>query len=299
MCTPKMELIKSCNICESTEIETVDTSSNFCRCIKCDYVFDSPRPTQEEIVAFYSKPSQYDDWLADEDERNSLWMRRIRKIAKHNINGSLLDIGAGIGQFLHLIQEHQCEVLGVEVSISAISVAKNRYNIDIIAGDAISADIPIDRGFDMVTMFHVLEHVPNPKQVIDRCYSLLNHSGILVIAVPNDVVSLRYRSLAMIRRILGRWGVEAYKDAGKFGFSRISLEGTMNEIHLSHFTPNGLQKFLERSGFEIIENSLDPYYVASGLKGILHRMYYLLMCILKVLLNKNYYETIWITARKR
>ena len=294
-----MEHITSCNICESNNIEPLDKSRNFWKCTNCGYIFDNPRPTQTEIKNFYSKPSQYDDWLLHEKQRNDLWKRRITKIGEHEKPGSLLDIGTGIGQFLYLIQQNYSEVLGIEISKSAISIAKEKYNLDVLEGDIYNAAIPSGINFDIITIFHVLEHVPDPKQVIDRCYSLLCQGGKLIVAVPNDVNSLRLSGKALIKRILGRCGFGAYKNAGKLGIPRLTLDGSMSEIHFSHFTPDVLQQFLEDSGFEVIDNSLDPYFVASGLKNFLHKTYYLLMVILKTLLNKNYYETIWITGRKQ
>ena len=294
-----MEHITSCNICESENIEPLDKLRNFWKCTNCGYIFDNPRPTQMEIKNFYSKPSQYDDWLLHEKQRNDLWKRRIRIIGKHEKPGSLLDIGTGIGQFLYLIQQNYSEVLGIEISKSAISIAKEKYNLDVLEGDVFNAAIPSGINYDIITLFHVLEHVPNPKQVIDRCYSLLSKGGILIVAVPNDVNSLRLNSLAMSKRILGRCGFDAYKNAGKLGISPLTLDGSMGEIHLSHFTPKVLQKCFEDSGFEIIDNSLDPYYVASGLKHLFHKAYYIFMVVLKALSKKNYYETIWITAKKQ
>jgi len=294
-----MENITSCNICESKDIESLDKVRNFWKCTNCGYIFDNPRPTQMEITKFYSKPTQYDDWLSHEKERNCLWKRRIRKIGNHGRLGSLLDIGTGIGQFLYLTHENYSKISGTEISKSAITIAKEKYDINVIEGDAFSAAIPAGTYYDIITLFHVLEHVPNPKQVIDRCHSLLSKGGILIVAVPNDVNSLRLSGLAMSRRILGRCGFGAYKNAGKLGLSRLTLNGSMSEIHLSHFTPNVLQQCFEDSGFEIIDNSLDPYFVASGLKQLFHKAYYLFMIILKALSNRNYYETIWITARKQ
>jgi len=140
-------------------------------------------------------------------------------------------------------------------------------------------------------------HVPNPKQVIARCHLLMCQEGILTIAVPNDVMSIRIVGKTWIKRILSRCGVGRFRNVGKLGLPGIALDGSFDEIHLSHFTPTVLQRLLEGSGFEIIENSLDPFYVAGGIRALLHRVYYLSMTLLKFLLKKNYYETLWVVAK--
>lgn len=299
MTTLKVENLNLCNICGGTAIESIDPGYNFCKCKDCGYIFDNPRPTQQEIWTFYSKPMQYDAWLSREKEREVLWKRRIKKMRKHLRSGSLLDVGTGTGQFLNLARHYYTQVVGTEVSKSAIAIAKEKYNLDVAEGDIIDAVLPTGSVFDNVSMFHVLEHVPNPRQVIARCHSLMCQEGILTIAVPNDVMSIRIVGKTRIKKILGRCGVGRFKNVSRLGLPSIALNGSLDEIHLSHFTPAVLRRLLEGSGFEIVENSLDPFYVAGGIRALLHRVYYLSMTLLKFLLKNNYYETIWVVARKK
>src|SRR6267154_3194511 len=115
-----METVLSCNICRSDEIQAVDPQWNFCRCGACGYVFDHPRPAIEELVAFYSQPAKYDSWLSEEQARDQLWKRRLKQVLSVTKQGSLLDVGAGIGQFLDLARPHFSSVSGTEVSYSSI-----------------------------------------------------------------------------------------------------------------------------------------------------------------------------------
>ena len=64
----KTELVDRCYVCDGNTLETVDPACNIAQCSACGYVFDNPRPTLEELVKFYSRPSQYDSWLGGTGE---------------------------------------------------------------------------------------------------------------------------------------------------------------------------------------------------------------------------------------
>ena len=183
-----MEVVTSCSVCRSDRIKTVDSEFNFCRCGSCGYVFDSPRPSFSQVTAFYSQAGKYDSWLKDGRARDILWRRRLKKVLRRSAQGSLLDIGAGIGQFLHHAQPRFTEVAGTEVSESAIAIAKQKYGLSLLAGQVQDIDLPPD-SFDNITLFHVLEHVPDPGMLISRCRTMLRPRGTLIIAVPNDILA--------------------------------------------------------------------------------------------------------------
>lgn len=290
----KIETLDSCNLCNSYQIEMFDATCNICKCQSCGYIFDNPRPIVDELISFYSKPTKYDSWCSEEQARDSLWKRRLKKMEKTKKNGTLLDIGTGIGQFLHHARKYYIEVFGTEVSESAINIARDKYNLNIIKGEIENIQLG-ETTFDNITLFHALEHVPNPRTVIEKCGSLLSSKGILIIAVPNDILSLK----AKIKIFLKHIRVKKFGNIGKLGLPKINLDGSLNEIHLSHFTPEVLKQLLERSGFFVVENSLDPYYAKNGVKLILHHLYYIFNLILMFVLKRNYYDTIWMVARKK
>ncbi len=76
------------------------------------------------------------------------------------------------------------------------------------------------------------------------------------------------------------------------------MDGTLSEIHLSHFTVQSLKKFLTSKNFFIFEDTLDPYYAAEGINEIFQRISYLFFLIIKKLVKRNLYKTIWIAAMK-
>jgi 2-polyprenyl-3-methyl-5-hydroxy-6-metoxy-1,4-benzoquinol methylase len=289
----KTEALQHCGVCNGSLLEVVDDGCNVQRCRNCGYVFDNPRPTLEELIAFYSRPTQYDPWLSELDTRARLWKRRLRKLKKTKKSGSLLDIGSGIGQFLSLARNFYTDVYGTEVSSTAIQIAKEKYQLDLFAG---TLENPALQGkvFDNITLFHVLEHVPDPRLVLDDCHRLLRAEGILVIAVPNEVTSLR----AITRRILTKAKVFKSRRFGDFGLPRITLDANTHEVHLSHFTPVVLHRLLEATGFSVIQSTLDPYYVLSGWSGLKQDIYYNCCLALSCLFRVNLYDAMLVIARK-
>ncbi len=285
------EAVLICNICGSDRIEKLDPEFNFCRCDSCEYVFDSPRPSFAEISAFYSQAGKYDLWLKEEHARDLLWKRRLKKLLLYRSKNRLLDIGTGYGQFLHHARPFFSEVTGTEVSESAVALAKEKYGLNLLAGQVAELDLP-PQYFDTITLFHVLEHVPDPAKLISRCHTMLRPQGIVIIAVPNDLLAWTSK----IKKLGRRLGIKSFqKFSPKVGISRA---GASREIHLSHFTPSVLRRLLENSGLRIMEESLDPYYVSRGLRLFLDSFYYAVHRVLHAGLKINRYDTIWMVARK-
>jgi 2-polyprenyl-3-methyl-5-hydroxy-6-metoxy-1,4-benzoquinol methylase len=285
------EVVLACSICRSDRIQKIDSDFNFCRCDSCGYVFDSPRPSFAEISTFYSQAGKYDTWLNEERARDMLWKRRLKKLLRCGPKGRLLDIGTGYGQFLHHARPFFAEVTGTEVSESAVALAKEKYGLSLLAGQVEALDLP-SQSFDTITVFHVLEHVRDPDKLVKVCHALLRAQGTLVIAVPNDVLAWTSK----IKKIGKKLGLKSFqKFSPKLGISRT---GTSREIHLSHFTPPVLRRLLEGCGLQVMEESLDPYYVSTGIRLFPDSAYYALHRVLHATLKINRYDTIWMVARK-
>ncbi len=289
--TPEVETLSQCLLCDSARIQAMDAEYNLSQCEACGYVFDNPRPTLAAIINFYSTPKKYDTWLVAEDSREELWKRRLKKLLRYAERGNLLDVGTGTGQFLNLARPYFNCVSGTEVSQTALKIAKEKYGLDLSQGQIEDSNMPKD-SFDTITLFHVLEHVPDPKKTIGRCKELLKVGGVLLVCVPNDVLAWTSKV-----KILGkRSGLRSFqKFSPKLGIPRVF---SSNEIHLSHFAPPVLRRLLEQSDFEVVEESLDPYYATTGVKQILHSGYFAFHRLFFGLTHANRYDTIWMMVRK-
>jgi SAM-dependent methyltransferase len=138
--------------------------------------------------------------------------------------GRLLDVGCGKGHFLASARAAGWDAVGLEYAQSSADEAKARYGLDVIVADYMTASL--GERFDAVTMWHVLEHLPDPLSAIERARSLLVDDGRLLISVPN-LSSLQARI---------------------FGPDWLHLDLPR---HLFHFTPRSLERLLERGGFRV------------------------------------------------
>jgi SAM-dependent methyltransferase len=286
------ETVLRCGVCGAETFEVIDKSGMLCRC-RCGYLFHSPRPSNNEITAFYERGEQYDGWLEHESERNNLWQRRWQKMSRFVGTGALLDVGTGIGQFLHVIRGMVSKVYGTELSAHARSIAKTRYGLDIAKADGVCADFGSDR-FSTITLFHVLEHVPDPGKLIEECRELLDSGGVIVIAVPNDSDCL----IAKIRFLFDRLRSVEGRRFCAAGYEQIILDDIQREVHLSHFSLPTLRRLLQDRGFTLLDESLDPYFVASGFMLVCHQLFYMVCLMLWRVLKINIYPTIWIVAKR-
>jgi len=285
------ERLSHCPLCGSAALIVLDEAYNLGRCDSCGYVLDNPRPTMESIIRFYSAKGKYDAWLDLRGPYDRLWRRRLKKLLKHARRGNLLDVGAGVGQFLAIARPHFAAVFGTEVSASGVEAAREQYGVELSHGLVETLDLDLE-SFDNITLFHVLEHVPDPKALLARCRALLRDEGMLLICVPNDVAAWTSRMKAAGRRL----GPKPFR---KFSpVMGLPLAGTSREIHLSHFTPPVLRRALTESGFAVQDISLDPYFAAKGVRLALHSAYLALHTCLFRLLGVNGYDTIWAVAFK-
>lgn len=288
----EVDYLKSCNLCGGNQLIAIDEKNGLYKCLSCGFVFDNPRPTISEIINYYSRQDKYDTWLSEEQARGLLWQKRLAIVRKYKKNGKLLDVGAGVGQFLSLAKQY-FEVMGTEVSKSACKISQEKYGVVLIEGEI--DQVAFDELFDIVTMFHVLEHVPNPLLTLKRCRELLKPGGILLIAVPNDLFSLH----SFIKRLCALLKIGRFKNYGNLGLPRLVLDGSLSEIHLSHFAPYVLSKVLEKNGFDVLTLTLDPYYAVIGKKKILHDLIYFVSLAIDKLFKKNIYNTMLAVAKKK
>lgn len=153
-----------------------------------DLLITFPKPSVEKLPSYYES----DDYISHTDGKRSLFEKTyhlIKNIALKNkvklINvqskkGKLLDIGAGTGDFLVVAKNDGWHTIGIEPSAKAKTIALNK-GVNFV--DNLS-DLE-DHSFDVITMWHVLEHVPNLDEYLSELKRLLKPSGTILIAVPN------------------------------------------------------------------------------------------------------------------
>jgi SAM-dependent methyltransferase len=256
------ERVDACDVCGNAAFSSVDINADIVSCDTCGYRFVNPRPSQGEIAAAYSDPHFYDGWIQDDSGRREMWRKRLALVSKQTERTRqgmrLLDVGAGIGAFLAMAREQGWTVSGTEVSTSARSLARERYGLDLLFGQAEDLHLP-SRGFDVVTLWHVLEHVPSPARLLRSCAQALVPGGSLVVAVPNDADAAFVPNRAK-RLILGALGRRV---SPRPRYERLRPG---SEIHLSHFTLPVLRRLLGTHGFQVVSVSVDDHYTMPNLK---------------------------------
>jgi len=140
-------------------------------------------------------------------------------------SGQALDIGTGAGVYAATLKRLGWNVTGVEFDASAAHVASERMKLNIYVGSLEDAEFGAE-SFDFVSMFHVIEHLPDPLSTLKECFRVMNNRAKIIIRTPN------FNSLT--RRVYGKFwrGVEAPR-------------------HLFLFSPDTLVKMLERAGFHV------------------------------------------------
>lgn len=283
--------VTQCELCGAETIDSVDREHNICRCERCGFVFDSPRPNPADVSDFYSRKMRVEVSSALPSTKLRANAIRLNRILKYKKSGELLDIGAGIGDFLSIARS-RFRVFGTEVSDTGIEVARNLWGVFLKKGDP---RLFCGQKFDVITLFHVLEHVHSPRQTILECHKLLKDDGVLILVVPNEITGIR----PLMVRILKKFGVRPFTSYGQLGLPKLTLDGTLKEIHLSHFTESTLILLLHLNGFEVIENTLDPAYAAGGMQQLLYHVLYVVLSIVKRFTGMNFFIAMWITAKKR
>jgi 2-polyprenyl-3-methyl-5-hydroxy-6-metoxy-1,4-benzoquinol methylase len=139
--------------------------------------------------------------------------------------GRLLDFGCGSGKFLKRMTAVGWKTTGVDFSEAAVAAVR-KMGIMVYQGTLPNENLPAG-SFDIITMRHSLEHVPDPVAILEAARDLLATNGQLVIRVPN----------------FASWEVDYFGDASP----RLDIPR-----HLTHFTPATLKAMLEKSGYETI-----------------------------------------------
>lgn len=267
-----------CNLCGFNNTDTVQKAENpfkVVRCKECGLVYTNPQPDRKSIDNHYQE-EYYKEWIEKQmEKRIHMWGKRLRELKEFKKEGCLLDVGCGVGTFLKLAKKEGFEVYGTEISEYACTYVKNRLKINIFSGDLEKAHFSPE-SFDIVTIWHTLEHLPNPLATLKEIHRILKKDGLLVVAVPNlnnYIVRILYL-LAKSKRLL-------------------FFSGQAKEWHLYHFSNKTLMSMLKKAGFKIIKSDMDLAQIT-----LVKKMIALLTFIFYLISKKNFGEAIKIYASK-
>jgi SAM-dependent methyltransferase len=230
------------------------------RCQECGLARLDPQPAAGELRAYY--PENY--WFAPDESAASRMEEAYRRLVLRDhvrfvtqalggsrARGRLLDVGCGGGLFLGMMRERGYRVAGLDFSREAAAMAWSRQQAPAVCGDL--ADAPLGAGsFAGITMFHVLEHVHDPRAYLEAARKLLAPDGRLVVQVPN-AASWQFRLLGR------RWsGVDVPR-------------------HLFDFRGRDVEKLLEDCGMAVVRRKYfslrdNPAGLASSLAPALDPM---------------------------
>lgn len=210
------------------------------QCRECDLV--STRPVPEAIEKYYPRTYRRFGSISKAVLR-ALYSFRVQSWMRcYPEPGSVLEVGCGEGWMLRALQDHGWKVVGTEISASAAEHATKTTGIPTIQGGP--EDFAPEPTFDLILLFQVLEHLPNPLHTLEQCARLLRPGGKIVIGVPN----------------FGSW------QARVFASEWFHLDVPR---HLFHFSEISLAELLKRTGLTPVSRSWisfehDPYGWVQG-----------------------------------
>lgn len=202
-----------------------------------------PQPSLEQLPSYYES----EDYISHTDGKRTLFekvyhivkknaiRKKVNLLSKYNVKGSVLDIGAGTGDFLVAAKKANWISIGIEPSARASEIASAKGVT--LADELVNLE---NESFDVITMWHVLEHVPNLDFQINELKRLLKPNGTIIIAVPN------YKS----------YDANYYKNFwAAFDVPR----------HLWHFSKKGIDLLFKKYNMKLIKVKpmwFDSFYVS-------------------------------------
>ena len=246
--------IKNCPVCNksnfSKHLESKDFSVSkesfvVVSCDTCDFHFTNPRPSDENLGKYYIS----DHYISHNNTRRTLFEKIYQLVRRIAINGKfrlistffrsgrILDVGCGTGDFLNKCKSKNWETKGVEPSEIARNQAINNHKLDVEESTDLSK---LEGEFDIITMWHVLEHVSSLNETLVQFNQLLSKKGKIIIAVPN----------------LESYDAKYYKEY----WAAYDLP-----IHLYHFSKKSICTLFEKHGFSLRKTKgmkFDSFYVS-------------------------------------
>ncbi len=225
-----------CNRCGREVTRGVHNISRLVQCVNCGLIFVNPRPPFEELArqyedAYFNCPEPtfggYEDYEGDRADIQKTFRQRTALLLPwiRTDRPRLLDIGCATGLFLEVASEVGWEVEGIDISAYALTRARSK-GFSVHRGTLTELALPAG-AYDVVTMWDLIEHVPDPAGLLGECRRLLRPGGLLAISTPD--------AGSMLARVLrGNW----------LGFRSI-------DEHLYFFSRRTMTLMLNDAGFDV------------------------------------------------
>jgi len=217
-------------------------------CKNCSLVYQSPRPTYDQhfIDAAYASYYQFSESVNLDDktliQHSSVEMFReeVENLLKYDkVRTNVLDIGSAMGTFLYAARPHYKRAVGLDVSAQLAAFAEKNTGATVFLKQFNEFEYP--EKFSLIHMSHVIEHVPNPVEWLNKAKTMLEKGGVLVINVPNKF-ALGFRMQHFF-----------YKLGLKKQFSSTWSDPARIPDHLYEPTVKSMKLLLQNNGFEILD----------------------------------------------
>lgn len=189
---------EACNLCGSAQKVLICSTDRRLKplktvaCVDCGLMRTDPMPTDDELNAYYTSGYRKDYQFAGSKPPRAHIANSMR-IAKSRMaelepwmkpGAKVLDIGCGSGEFAYLAQEAGCIVTAFDPGSDYLDFAKQEYGVDAFSSRWEDAELEAG-SFDIITCFHVVEHLRKPVDAIAKMAIWLNDEGVVHIAVPD------------------------------------------------------------------------------------------------------------------
>lgn len=198
------------------------------KCPTCGFVYQNPRPSQDELLNIYQTylPTEKNEIEAWGVVMEPVFKKSAALIERYTPQGRVLDVGAGYGFFLALMQSRGWHVTGVEISHTGVRYGREQFGIPILFLPWEKTSFK-DGEFDVITAFYVIEHFLDPLAFLKEAYRILR---------PGGIVLLRYPHTTPIKNILSLLGIKKHLYHLPF--------------HMSDFSPKTMGISLKKAGFQ-------------------------------------------------
>jgi 2-polyprenyl-3-methyl-5-hydroxy-6-metoxy-1,4-benzoquinol methylase len=250
-----MQRLENCPVCNASSfspfLDCIDytvsrETYSIVQCNSCGFKFTNPRPEESDLGKYYKS----EDYISHSNTKkgfiNSAYqtvrkytlLKKLQLISKYYKTGKILDIGSGTGDFLKTMKNAKWETIGIEPDEDARKFSIESNGLDI------RTEVELSRleeaSFDVISMWHVLEHVPKLNERVEELRRLIKPNGMIIIAVPN--------CSSLDAKIYGsKWA--AY-DVPR---------------HLYHFVPKDIEELFRRHGMKVYKTlpmMFDSFYVS-------------------------------------